>query len=59
MKKIKGFTHRRLYNLWIKWLDKHNINAQELFKRYNLEGSFIYWLEKNYPNEKINIKEIK
>jgi len=42
----KRYTLRQLFELWVIWVDEQNINCQEFFEKYNLEGSFIVWLEK-------------
>jgi hypothetical protein len=44
--KKRRYTSKQLYDLWIQWVDECNINAQEFYRKYNLEGSFINWLEK-------------
>lgn len=41
----ENYTFKQLYDLWIVWLDECNINAQEFYEKYKLEGSFIHWLE--------------
>jgi hypothetical protein len=46
MAKKNRYTLKQLCNLWIIWLTENNINIQEFYEKYNLEGSFIYWLEK-------------
>lgn len=43
--KKKRYTRKQLFDLWVVWIDECNINAQEFFEKYNLEGSFIHWLE--------------
>ncbi len=42
----KRYGLKQLKDLWCIWIDEKNINAQEFFKRYNLDGSFCLWLEK-------------
>ena len=46
MKKRKRYTFKQLYDLWIMWIEECHINTQEFYEKYNLEGSFIHWLEK-------------
>ena len=45
MARQKRYTLKQLYNLWVVWVDEYDINCQELFDKYNLDGSFINWLE--------------
>lgn len=41
----KKFSIKQLYNLWIEWVQETDINIQDMFRRYNLKGSFVKWLE--------------
>lgn len=56
MKKL--YKHKRKYSLkqlrdlWVNWVDEKNINCQEFFEIYNLDGSFVLWLEKQENKEK-------
>jgi len=53
--KNKRYSLRQLHYLWIDWVNENDIPCQELFERYNLKGSFTYWLEhKELENSKIN-----
>ena len=42
----KRYTLRQLFDLWVVWVSDKNIRCQEFYEKYNLEGSFVYWLEK-------------
>jgi len=41
----KVFSLKQLRELWVVWVDEKDINCQEFFEIYNLEGSFVKWLE--------------
>ncbi len=49
-KRFRIYTQKDLHDLWIIWIDENDINAQELFRRYHLSGSFVNWLEKKGRN---------
>ena len=46
IKRRRRYSLKQLYYLWIEWVNEKDILCQEFFKKYNLDGSFIVWLEK-------------
>ncbi len=48
----KRYSLKQLYDLWIVWGDEKDISFQKLFREFNLDGSFIKWLEYREINKK-------
>ena len=50
----KRYSLKQLRELWIIWVSEKNINCQEFFEKYKLEGSFVVWLENRERKEVTN-----